>query len=168
MILSYPFSLVAIMKPLTCLMSSVDTKMNENEKWILSCKTKTIYSYVIIRSFLGKCSFKQLSTWQNELNWKVNVLLYLTLFLFFFRRSTINGSVGRKRSSIPRNDSILSKLQSAFSGSKSGLGSTFSIFGGGKPSAKGQRPNPQRRPSRMSHMRMSQSEDQVGRFTWKD
>ena len=73
-------------------------------------------------------------------------------------RSTIN-----HRPSIPRNESIISKLQSAFSGSKSGFGSTFSIFGGGRPSQKG-RVNQQRRASRLSHIRMSQGEDQVPAF----
>ncbi len=73
-------------------------------------------------------------------------------------RSTLNGSISKARSSIPRNDSLLSKLHNAFSGSKSALGSTFSIFGAGKGHHP---PKRQRRSSRMSNMRMSHGEEQV-------
>jgi len=70
-------------------------------------------------------------------------------------RSTLNGSVGRKKGPANRKDSFIARVNSALENGKTSFGSTFNIF------AKPNKPKmAQRRSSRMSHIRLSQSDDQ--------
>lgn len=82
-----------------------------------------------------------------------NFLAHQLNYIFF--RSTLNGSIGRKRGSGVRKDSFFARVNSALEGGKSAFGSSFNIF------SKPNKPRVgQRRPSRMSHTRLSHSDDQ--------